>query len=55
MVQTPTRYVTQDEFEQLCLEHPDRMIERTAQGELVDVAPIAVLTRIRDRSITQAY
>ena len=40
MVQTPTRYVTQAEFEQLCLEHPDRIIERTAQGELVDVAPV---------------
>lgn len=40
MVQTPTRYVTQAEFEQLCLEQPDRIIERTAQGELVDVAPV---------------
>lgn len=40
MVQPPTRYVTQAEFEQLCLEHRDRMIERTAQGELVDVAPV---------------
>ena len=40
MVQTPTRYVTQAEFEQLCLEHPDRMIERTAQGELIEVAPV---------------
>jgi len=40
MVQTPTRYVTQAEFEQLCLEHPGRIMERTAQGELVDVAPV---------------
>ena len=40
MVQIPTHYVTQAEFEQLCLEHPDRIIERTAQGELVDVAPV---------------
>lgn len=40
MVQTPTRYVTQAEFEQICLEYPDRTIERTAQGELVDVAPV---------------
>jgi Uma2 family endonuclease len=40
MVQTPTRYVSEAEFEQLCLENPDRMIERTAQGELVEVAPV---------------
>ncbi|MGG6237873.1 Uma2 family endonuclease [Nodosilinea sp. AN01ver1] len=40
MVQTPTRYVTQAEFEQLCLDHPDRILERTAQGELVNVAPV---------------
>lgn len=40
MVQTPTQYLAQQDFEQLCLEHPDRMIERTAQGELVDVAPV---------------
>ena len=40
MVRTPTRYVTQEEFEQLCLAHPDRAIERTAQGELVEVAPV---------------
>ncbi|MEA5447651.1 Uma2 family endonuclease [Leptolyngbya sp. CCNP1308] len=40
MVQTPTQYLAQQDFEQLCLEHPDRMIERTAQGELVEVAPV---------------
>lgn len=40
MVQTPTQYLTQQDFEQLCLEHPDRRIERTAQGELVEVAPV---------------
>ncbi|MEL6322056.1 MAG: Uma2 family endonuclease [Cyanobacteria bacterium J06626_14] len=40
MVQTPTTYVTQEEFEQLCYDYPDRMIERTAQGELVDVSPV---------------
>ena len=40
MVQTPTQYVTQEEFEQLCYEHPDRMIERTSQGELIDVSPV---------------
>ncbi|PSR16167.1 hypothetical protein C8255_19235 [filamentous cyanobacterium CCP3] len=40
MVQTPTRYVTQAEFEQLCLEHPNRLLERTAQGELVTVSPV---------------
>jgi Uma2 family endonuclease len=40
MVQTPTRYITQDAFEQLCLEHPDCMFERTAQGELVEMAPV---------------
>ncbi|MGJ3244494.1 MAG: Uma2 family endonuclease [Elainellaceae cyanobacterium] len=40
MVQTPTQYVTQEEFEQLCHEHPDRMIERTAQGELIEVPPV---------------
>lgn len=36
MVQPPTRYITQEAFEQFCLEHPDRMFERTAQGELVE-------------------
>jgi Uma2 family endonuclease len=40
MVQASTRYVTQSEFEQLCHAHPDRMLERTAQGELVDVSPV---------------
>lgn len=40
MVQTPTRYITQDAFEQLCLENPDRVIERTAQGELVEMSPV---------------
>jgi Uma2 family endonuclease len=40
MVQATTRYITQAEFEQLCFEHPDRMIERTAQGELVEMSPV---------------
>ncbi len=40
MVQTSTRYITQAAFEQLCHEQPDRMLERTAQGELVDVSPV---------------
>lgn len=40
MVQTSSPHITQDEFEQLCLEYPDRMIERTAHGELVDVSPV---------------
>jgi Uma2 family endonuclease len=40
MVQTPTRYITQQAFEQLCLEQPDRLFERTAQGELVEMAPV---------------
>jgi Uma2 family endonuclease len=38
MVQTPTRYITQEAFEQLCLENPDRMFEHTPQGELVEIA-----------------
>ena len=40
MVQTPTRYITQEDFEQLCLEQPERVIERTAQGELVEMTPV---------------
>jgi Uma2 family endonuclease len=40
MVQTPTRYITQEAFEQLCRDYPDRMMERTAQGELIDVSPV---------------
>ena len=40
MVQTPTRYITQEDFEQLCLEQPDRVIERTAQGELIEMSPV---------------
>jgi Uma2 family endonuclease len=40
MVQTPTRYITQEDFEQLCPEQPDRAIERTAQGELVEMSPV---------------
>jgi Uma2 family endonuclease len=40
MVQTSTRYITQAAFEQLCYEQPDRMMERTAQGELIDVSPV---------------
>jgi Uma2 family endonuclease len=40
MVQISTRYVTQEEFEQLCYEHPNRMMERTAQGELIEVSPV---------------
>ena len=40
MVQASPTYVTQEEFEQLCYKHPDRMIERTAQGELIDVSPV---------------
>lgn len=40
MVQTPPQYLIQQDFEQLCLDHPDRMLERTAQGELVEVAPV---------------
>ncbi|MEM8603840.1 MAG: Uma2 family endonuclease [Cyanobacteria bacterium P01_H01_bin.121] len=40
MIQAPTRYISQADYEQLCLEHPDRTIERTAQGELVEVAPV---------------
>jgi Uma2 family endonuclease len=42
MVQTPTRYITQEAFKQLCLEQPDRVIERTAQGELVEMSPVAM-------------
>jgi Uma2 family endonuclease len=40
MVQTPTRYITQEAFERLCFEQPDHMFERTAQGELVEMAPV---------------
>ena len=40
MVQTPTRYITQEDFEQLCSEQPDRVFERTAQGELVEMSPV---------------
>jgi Uma2 family endonuclease len=40
MVQTPTRYIAQEDFEQLCLDQPDRLFERTAQGELVEMAPL---------------
>jgi Uma2 family endonuclease len=40
MVQASTRYISQAEFEQLCAENPDRVIERTAQGELVAMAPV---------------
>ncbi|MEM9212981.1 MAG: Uma2 family endonuclease [Cyanobacteria bacterium P01_F01_bin.150] len=40
MVQTSTRYVTQEEFERLCIEKPDRMMERTAQGEILEVSPV---------------
>ncbi|MEO0378033.1 MAG: Uma2 family endonuclease [Cyanobacteria bacterium P01_A01_bin.17] len=40
MVQTPTRFITQEAFEQLCRDQPYRMMERTAQGELVDVSPV---------------
>jgi Uma2 family endonuclease len=40
MVQTSTRYVTQEEFEQLCYEYPDRMMERSAQGELIEMSPV---------------
>ncbi|WP_204138103.1 Uma2 family endonuclease [Halomicronema sp. CCY15110] len=40
MVQTSTRYITQAAFEQLCHEHPERLMERTAQGELVNVSPV---------------
>jgi Uma2 family endonuclease len=40
MVQTPTRYIAQEDFEQLCLDQPDRLFERTAQGELVEMAPV---------------
>ncbi|PSN17996.1 hypothetical protein C7271_14815 [filamentous cyanobacterium CCP5] len=40
MVQSSIRYVTQEEFEQLCSEHSGRMWERTAQGELVEMAPV---------------
>ncbi|NET49823.1 MAG: Uma2 family endonuclease [Merismopedia sp. SIO2A8] len=40
MVQTSVQYITQEEFEQLCYEYPDRMIERTAQGEIIEVSPV---------------
>ncbi|MEM9505806.1 MAG: Uma2 family endonuclease, partial [Cyanobacteria bacterium P01_E01_bin.43] len=40
MVQASTRYITQAEFEQLCLDQPDLMMERTAQGELINVSPV---------------
>lgn len=40
MVQTLTQYVSQAEFERLCEDYPDRMFERTAQGDLVDVTPV---------------
>ncbi|MGD1860729.1 MAG: Uma2 family endonuclease [Leptolyngbyaceae cyanobacterium] len=40
MVQASTRYITQAEFEQLCLDQPDPMMERTAQGELINVSPV---------------
>ncbi|NEP45884.1 MAG: Uma2 family endonuclease [Okeania sp. SIO2H7] len=40
MVQTSVRYVTQEEFDRLCTEHPDRMMERTAQGEIIEVSPV---------------
>ncbi|MBE9140595.1 hypothetical protein IQ254_25910 [Nodosilinea sp. LEGE 07088] len=33
MVQTPTQYITQQDFEQLCREQPDRLLERTAQDD----------------------
>lgn len=40
MVQTLVRYITQESFEQLCREQPDRFIERTAQGELVEMSSV---------------
>ena len=40
MVQAQTRYITQEAFVQSCLKHPKRMFERTAQGELVEIAPV---------------
>ncbi|NEQ95475.1 MAG: Uma2 family endonuclease [Cyanothece sp. SIO2G6] len=40
MVQISTKYVTQAEFEQRCADDPDRMMERTAQGEIIDVSPV---------------
>lgn len=40
MVQALTRHVTQAAYEQLCLEQPNRMFERTAQGDLVEMSPV---------------
>jgi Uma2 family endonuclease len=40
MVQTLTRYITQEAYEQLCLEHPERNLERIAQGELTEMSPV---------------
>ncbi|MGK7892044.1 MAG: Uma2 family endonuclease [Leptolyngbyaceae cyanobacterium] len=40
MVSISTQYVTQEAFEQLCAEERDRMMERTAQGEIIDVSPV---------------
>ncbi|NEQ96112.1 MAG: Uma2 family endonuclease [Cyanothece sp. SIO2G6] len=40
MVQTSAKYLTQEEFERLCSDYPDRMMERTAQGEIIDVSPV---------------
>jgi Uma2 family endonuclease len=39
VIQAPIRYISQADYESLCFENPDRLLERTAQGELVEVAP----------------
>jgi Uma2 family endonuclease len=51
MVQTPTRYLTQEAFEQLCRENPDRVIERTAQGELIEMSPVGGEGRHREAEL----
>jgi hypothetical protein len=44
VVQTPTRYITQEAFEQLCLGNPNGIFERMAQGELVEMSPVGVVS-----------
>jgi Uma2 family endonuclease len=43
--------MTDEEFTELCAEHPDLILEMTADGQLIVMAPTQILTGARNQSV----
>jgi Uma2 family endonuclease len=44
--------MTDEEFAELCAEHPDLFLEMTAEGELIVMPPVHTLVGVRNAEIT---